>query len=82
MRGKTTLDGLVSRRRRRRTLRRRRRRRREGEEEEGGGMRRKAMVDATMPRACVGANESESPLQTLRPPDGRSFSKRLARRPL
>lgn len=79
MRGKTT-DGLVSRRRRLHTLRRRRRR--EGEEEEGGGMRRKAMVDATMPRACVGANESESPLQTLRPPDGRSFSKRLARRPL
>ena len=80
MRGKTTLDGLVSRRRRLHTLRRRRRR--EGEEEEGGGMRRKAMVDATMPRACVGANESESPLQTLRPPDGRSFSKRLAQRPL
>ena len=47
----------------------------------GGGMRRKAMVDATtMPRACVGANASESPhLQTRRPPDGRAFSKRLAR---
>ena len=36
--------------RRRRRRRRRRQRRREEQEEEGGGMRRKAMVDATMPR--------------------------------